>query len=97
MIATLLDRIDQLIAATRTAHLDRWLDADGVGALLGYTAAQVRERIACRPDFPAPLRIGGGHARWRTSEIQAWAEREREKHNARRQSSRAAISADERR
>jgi predicted DNA-binding transcriptional regulator AlpA len=84
MTDAIVERLDALIAATRTAHLDRWLTAEDVGALLGYSPAQIRERIACRPGFPKPLRVDGGHPRWKASEIQAWAEAERERTGGRK-------------
>ena len=60
-----------------------WLDADGIGRMLSLSARHVRERIACQPDFPKPLRIGGlGHPRWLASEIQEWAIAQRERQSA---------------
>lgn len=71
-----------------------WLDADGVGVMIGYEARIVRERIACRPDFPKPSRIGGsGRPRWNAAEIDAWMRAQRELTGGRpRQSSREATS-----
>ena len=57
----------------------KWLDAKGVADLLSLGPRQVRERLALRPDFPKPLRIGGtGHPRWRSDEVLEWAERARQ-------------------
>jgi predicted DNA-binding transcriptional regulator AlpA len=72
-----------------------WLDADGVGKMLGYEARIIRERIACRPDFPKPVRLGGGrgHPRWNAAEVDAWMRAQRELTGGRpRQSSSAATS-----
>ena len=71
-----------------------WLDAEGVGAMIGYDARIVRERIACKPDFPKPSRIGGnGRPRWNAAEIDAWMRAQRELTGGRpRQSRRAATS-----
>lgn len=56
-----------------------WLDAESVGAMLSLSARVVRERIALRPDFPKPVRIGGvGHPRWNAAEVDAWMRRQRE-------------------
>jgi predicted DNA-binding transcriptional regulator AlpA len=56
-----------------------WLDAEGVGTMLGYEARIIRERIACRPDFPKPSRIGGkGNPRWNAAEIDEWMRQQRE-------------------
>lgn len=55
-----------------------WLDAAGVGRMIGHTARQVRERIALLPDFPTPSRPGGtGHPRWNAAEVARWMERQR--------------------
>lgn len=58
--------------------MHRWLDAKAVGKMLSYDVRVVRERIACRPDFPRPMRIdGAGYPRWREDEVAAWAEVQR--------------------
>lgn len=79
----LLEKIDILIAATRAASVpfdSRWLDVEGVAALLGYGPRHVMERIACRPDFPSPLRVNGtGHPRWKATEVLQWAEQQRKR------------------
>lgn len=79
--AGVAEKLDALIEATRAASLprmERWVDAAGVGALLGYTARQVAERLACRADFPQPLRLDGhGRPRWKVAEVLAWADRQR--------------------
>jgi predicted DNA-binding transcriptional regulator AlpA len=80
-INAIITKLDELIAATRAASIpvrERWLDAIGVGALLGYSGQHVRERLACRKDFPKPARIDGGHARWKAAEVLAWFERQRD-------------------
>lgn len=71
-----------------------WLDAEGIGTMLGYDARIIRERIACRPDFPRPSRVGGtGHPRWNAAEVDAWMRAQRELTGGRpRQSSSAATS-----
>jgi predicted DNA-binding transcriptional regulator AlpA len=78
-IAAALDRIARAAAIPISA---KWLDAAGVGAILGYNAAQVRDRISTQPGFPVPLRINNGHPRWKASEILEWAEAERERTRA---------------
>lgn len=56
-----------------------WLDAEGVGAMLSYEPRVIRERIACRPDFPRPVRIGHiGNPRWNAAEVDAWMRQQRE-------------------
>ena len=48
-----------------------WTAAD-VGAYCDVSARTVAERWAPRPDFPRPVRVAGGHARWYASEIVDW-------------------------
>lgn len=80
-------KLDELIQVLKrpTIPLDvaLWCVAD-VATYLGVSDAQVRERYACRPDFPRPIRLpvagsGRGHPRWKASEIIAWAERYQER------------------
>lgn len=77
----LIERLDAVVAelkALRTGSADRWLDADGVAAMLSTTRRNVLERLAPRPDFPPALRFcPGGHPRWKRSEIEQWAEQQR--------------------
>ena len=60
----------------------RWLDADQVGLLLGQKPRYVRERLACRPDFPKPCRYG--HPRWLASEVMDWQLQYRREQTSRR-------------
>jgi len=56
-----------------------WLDAAGVAEMLGYEPRVVAEKLAPRPDFPRPARIGNkGRPRWRADEVAAWMEQWRE-------------------
>lgn len=67
-------KLDELIRVTREAgHPDRYLDAEGVATLLGYSYTYTRDRIVHEPDFPPPLRMGDGHARWLRSDVLRWA------------------------
>ena len=60
-----------------------WLDAAGVGRMIGHEARQVRERFAFLPDFPRPARPGGtGHPRWNAAEVDSWMRRQREREAA---------------
>ena len=71
-------KLDELIAATKAAAvpvLERWLDSEGVAALLSQEKRYVLERLAPRPDFPKPLREG--QPRWKASEVLEWAEQRR--------------------
>lgn len=56
----------------------RWLDVDGVAAMLGYRPSYVANTIACRPDFPKGCRMDGkGRPRWLASEVQTWMKKRR--------------------
>lgn len=60
---------------------DRWLSADACAVYLGLKPTSkglpnrrgFLERIACRPDFPRPLELGGQEKAWRKSEVDEWA------------------------
>ena len=57
---------------------DRWLSADACAAFLGGLKRRTfLEKIACRPDFPAPSKVLGTTKIWRKSEVDEWAERQR--------------------
>src|SRR5438552_3698087 len=64
---------DRMIALPLNAT---WLTAAGVGRMLGgRDGRQVRERIACTPQFPKPLRINGSaHPLWRADDEDAQAQ-----------------------
>lgn len=81
MTDNITNKLDELLAVSRSASIPinvRWLDAAGVGAMLGYSARHVAERVACRPDFPRPMRINGGHPRWLAKEVMTWADGQRD-------------------
>lgn len=50
----------------------RWLDAEAVGAMLGYSVSTVLQRIACKPGFPEARQIAG-HPRWNAKAVADWA------------------------
>jgi len=69
----------------------QWIDAQGVASMIGgsTTARHVRERVACLPDFPIPVRVPTetgalGRPRWRTDEVAHWLERLRARQICRR-------------
>lgn len=68
----IVEKLDELIAATRRVGRDPWLDVSEVAALLGYSTEHVRQRFVTLPDFPAPARPNGGHPRWLESDVHAW-------------------------
>jgi hypothetical protein len=66
-----------LIAAL--VHGDRWLNADACAVYLGMVTPGGKpnrrgflERVACRPDFPAPLTTGTQKS-WKKSQVETWA------------------------
>ena len=69
------DDIHRITLAASLPPDVRLLTADDVGAMLGYSAKQVTERFACKPDFPACYRIDGGRPRWKLVEVAEWYER----------------------
>lgn len=75
----ILTKLDELIAVSRAAAIPfehRWLDAAAVAAMLGVSVGHFRDRIAPKPGFPEPARYTGGAARWKASEVDAWAARQ---------------------
>jgi len=67
-------KLDELIATVRaSSSADLYLDAAGVAAVLGFSHGYTRDKIVHQADFPAPLRMGDGHARWLRSEVIRWA------------------------
>jgi predicted DNA-binding transcriptional regulator AlpA len=60
----------------------RWLDIETVATMLGMAPRTVRERIARRPDFPKPARVGAvrtvGSLRWNAGELDAWIRRQQQ-------------------
>lgn len=57
-------------AAENIPFEERAINAEEVGVLLGCSARQVLERIACRPDFPTRLSIRP--ASWIAREVLEW-------------------------
>jgi predicted DNA-binding transcriptional regulator AlpA len=73
MTDDLASKIDELIATIRaTSSGDLYLDAAGVAAVLSFSYKHTRDKIVHLPDFPAPLRMGDGHARWLRSDVIKW-------------------------
>jgi predicted DNA-binding transcriptional regulator AlpA len=57
---------------------DRWLSAEACAAYIGGIKRRTfLEKIACRPDFPAPAKVLGTTKVWRKSEVDAWVDRQR--------------------
>lgn len=79
MTDPVVERLDELIRATKSVGRDRWLDVEGVADLLGYSRDHTRQRIVVQPDFPCPSRPSGGHPRWLESEVHAWMDAQRQR------------------
>ena len=87
---THIDLIERLAAAVAKQvrpsiplEVDLW-DIATIATYLKRSEAQVRERLACRPDFPKAIRLptaGGarGHALYPAKEILAWVFKYRDK------------------
>lgn len=82
METVLIEKLDKLIAELKAASIpvdQRWLDAEGIGAMMSFSARYVLENITCHPDFPRPFRLDGkGHPRWLGSEVMQWAKAQRD-------------------
>lgn len=69
-------------AAENIPFEERAISAEEVGVLLGCSARQVLERIACKPGFPARLSIRP--ASWIAREVLEWRELNRARPRAHR-------------
>lgn len=76
------ERLNELVTLIREGLVPpemRWLDAEGVAAMLGYDPRYVSEHLANKPGFPRAMRANRtGRPRWLMSEIQEWALSQRE-------------------
>jgi len=83
----IMHKLDELLTALRAPPGRLW-DAATIAGYLSVSVDTAR-RYAARPDFPAPIRLPSGPRgtpRWKSSEVQVWAE----KHRLRTGSPRAA-------
>lgn len=55
----------------------RWVDASGLGLLLGGRTRTTALRYAAQPGFPKPSRVGD--PLWNVAEVTDWLKRQREK------------------
>lgn len=57
--------------------LMRWelWSTNTIAERVGLSRRYVEEKVVARPDFPAPLRPGGGRPRWVAAEVIEWFER----------------------
>ena len=77
-LSSKLDELISVIRADKIPESRRWVDLDGIAAMLNYSKRHVCERVVCLPDFPKPVRISGvGLPRWKLTEVDAWIERQR--------------------
>lgn len=72
-------------AATNIPFEERAINAEEVGQLLGCSARQVLERLACKPGFPRRLSVRP--ASWIAKEVMEWRDLNRADRQARRRSS----------
>lgn len=79
----LADILAELRRQRQPTGLDAALwDADDVAAYLRVERRYVLERLAIRPDWPAPIRLTDGPkggARWRAREVIHWAQKRQER------------------
>jgi hypothetical protein len=81
-IAKLADALAKHISPPIPISIDLW-NIELIGKYLKRDAQSVRERIACLPDFPEPIRLpstkGRSHGLYRAAEVIAWTEGLRKK------------------
>lgn len=81
VIAKLAHALEQLVRPPIPLSIDLW-DLEMIGQYLKRDTQVIRERIACLPDFPAPIRLpskkGRAHPLYRAKEVIAWAEGHRD-------------------
>ena len=53
-----------------------YLTAEAAAVYLGYAVRTFREKVAVKPDFPAPRFFGGTAMRWLRSDLDRWAEQQ---------------------
>lgn len=86
-----LDLINRLASAVAKQirppiplEIDLW-DISTIASVLKRSEAQVRERIACLPDFPKAIRLPSingarGQALYQAAEVLAWTKKYQDKH-----------------
>ena len=88
LIERLADAIERRIKPVLPLSVALW-DMATIAAYLQRDTDSVRERIACLPDFPKPIRLPsatkrGAHPLYKASEVIAWTETYREGAGTRR-------------
>lgn len=88
IVERLADAIERRIRPVVPLSVALW-DIATVAAYLQRDPDSVRERIACLPDFPKPIRLPsatkrGGHPLYKAAEVIQWAESYREGAGTRR-------------
>lgn len=71
---SIIEKLDELIAATKAVASREWLDIHQLADYIGYSVEHTRQRIVTLHEFPVPSRPNGGHPRWQRSEVRAWME-----------------------
>lgn len=83
LIARMAEAVAKHITPAIPIDIDLW-DVAKIGAYLKRDAGTVRERLACRPDFPKAIRLPsatkhGGQPLYKAHEVIRWAESYQEK------------------
>lgn len=84
LISRLAAAVAQQIRPSIPLEIDLW-DIATIAAFLKRSEAQVRERMACLPDFPKAIRLPSstgarGQALYQATEVIAWTRKYQDRH-----------------
>lgn len=72
--------LSEILSTLKTAQQRNKLwSIEDLVAYFQTSRSTISRKIVCRPDFPVAIRIDSGVPRWKPSEVERWAERQREK------------------
>lgn len=85
LIEKLAAALEQRLRPAIPLSIDLW-DISHIAAFVKRNESVVRERIACKPDFPAAIRLPTesgkrGHPLYKATEVIKWVEKHRERMN----------------
>ena len=87
MPATLEDKFANVLTALEKMvknnskipfNIRNWDSAD-CAEFLCKTPKYFTSHIACKPDFPEPIKIGGGHPIWNANDVVKWLKMQKQK------------------
>lgn len=72
--------LSEILAALKTPQVQNKLWAiEDLCAYFQLSRTTINRSVVCKPSFPVAIRIEGGVPRWKPSEVEQWAEKQREK------------------